>query len=87
MIGLLHQLHFDIIDEFVDPGKSLHNPCYVKFSVDCFLIFDESHLRHIFLTFSVASVTLHGHMNKTYSVFYVYVMEEHFRGYYEIRVS
>ena len=26
-------------------------------------------------------------MNKTYYVLYVYVMEEHFGGYYEIRVS
>ena len=53
MIGLLNHFCFDIIDEFVDPGKSLKNPFYVRFPVVCFLIFDDSHNSTFIIEFLV----------------------------------
>ena len=47
MIGLLHQFCFEIIKEFVDPGKFLKNPIQSDFQqifFPCFLIPINLHL-------------------------------------------
>ena len=53
MIGLLNHFRFDIINEFVDLGKSLKYPFFVRFPVVCFLIFNDSHNSTFLIEFLV----------------------------------